>query len=778
MTRVRGTRPLNNARGLWPDAAPFTVETSSMNRLSLLMCYLALAAVAAVFSACGGGSSPAPGGGAATTPATFLLTDAPVDELSVFQVEVTGVDLIPTSGAASVQVFPVKVGQTLTVNLLNLQGVNALLSAASIPTGSYSSIELTYSNATAVDRLSNPLAVLPSTSGSILMNMVPKLTVGATPVSVQIDFDVNASISNLFTGTGGSLTLNPMVFAVQQGAGGPALSVQNLIGTVQSVGTQSLVVDGPAGAVAVTITAATRVVVGTVISTGITDLSTVLAVNQLVDVRGTLNAQGIAAKEIEVRGLPAQGGGAAVAGQQFEAIVVAVGTATAEVRVQDSNTTTLAPGTSQTVTLSASTVYGYENPVAAAGLSNLTPGQRVRIFGTSASALDAQRVSLKDTKLTGTVVSTDAVNLQASVTAASVGGLAVSGIANFTNPVTVQFTGAIPAGLAANGAFEASGVFSRSAPGVFDAVSAVAAAAREAEIEGYTYAVTSSSPLQFTLTGEGERLGLPNPATVTVELATGARVFERNKATRVVTPITEAALAAGLAAASYGEIKAKGSFSNGTLTAREVRVDTGTAGAGESEIEGSVYAVVAASPLEFTITGDGRRLGVTGSTTATVVLAANAVLGLKTPFSAALSPLTVAELTLGLQNNGYHEVEAKGTWNVSTQTLTATFVKAELAEDEVEGSAYTVTASSPLAFELTGVGMVGGAAFTGTVSVVLTPDATIVERGADSSDYAPILPAALATGLGNAAFDEVKLKGSYDPQTQVFTASEIRVRIR
>jgi hypothetical protein len=380
--------------------------------------------------------------------------------------------------------------------------------------------------------------------------------------------------------------------------------------------------------------------------------------------------------------------------------------------------------------------------------------------------------------MAGTVVSLDTMNLQATVTAASVGGLAASTITGLANPVTVQFTGSIPAGLALGGAFEASGVFSRSAPGVFDALSATPAAAREAELEGYTYAVTSSAPLQFTLTGEGERLGLPNPATVTVALATGARIFERNKATRVVTPISEATLLTGLNAASYGEIKARGSFSNGTLTASEIRVDTGAAGAGESEIEGSVYAFVAASPLEFTITGDGRRIGTTGSATATVVLAANAVLGVKTPLSATLAPLTIAELTLGIQNQAYHELEAKGTWNATTQTLTATFVKAELAEDEVEGSSYTIISTAPLSFTLTGVGTVAGATFSGTVTVLLTPDAAIVERGPDSSDELPLTLAEFATRLGTGTYDEVKLKGAYDPQTQVFTASELRVRIR
>src|SRR5690606_26767183 len=119
------------------------------------------------------------------------------------------------------------------------------------------------------------------------------------------------------------------------------------------------------------------------------------------------------------------------------------------------------------------------------------------------SALAAQRVSLKDTTLTGTVVSVDTNLLQVSVTVANSGGIAVSTITGFANPATVQFTGAIPAGLVASGSIEAKGLWSRSAPGVFDAFLANAAVAREAEVEGHTYAIVQSSPFQFSVTGEG-----------------------------------------------------------------------------------------------------------------------------------------------------------------------------------------------------------------------------------------------------------------------------------
>jgi len=749
-----------------------------MQRLTLLLSVMALAAVVTVVSACGGGGGTAApgGGGGTTTQASFLLTDAPVDELSVFQVEVTGVSLNPTGAGAAVPVFPATANQTLVVNLLNLQGVNSLLATAAIPQGSYSSVEFTFINASAVDAQSNVLSVLPATTGQITMNMVPALVVGATPVTVQIDFDVNASISNLITGVGGSLTLSPTVFAVQQGAGGPGLPVRDLIGTVQSVGTQSLTMNGPGGAVAVTITATTRVEVGGVVSTAVTNLANVIAVNQIVEVKGQMANQVITATEIEVRALPPQGGGAATLGRQLEGVVIALSTGSFDVKVQDSRTSTLQPGSTQTVTVTGTTAYAYENPVAAATFANLSLGQRVRVFGSSASALAAQRVSLKDTRLTGTVVSVDAQLLQASVTVASSGGLAVSGITGFTNPATVQFTGTIPTGLAANAAFESSGVWSRSAAGVFDALGAALATAREAEVEGYVYSVTTSSPLTFSLTGEGERIGAPNPVTVTVALASNVVILERNKQTKAITPITEAALATGLAASTYGEVKAKGSYSNGTLTATQIRVDTGSAGAGEFEIEGSVYAVTTASPLAFTITGDGRRLGTQGSLTANVVLSANAVIGVKTPLSTVLAPLTLAELTLGLQGSAYHEVEAKGSWNATTQTLTASFVKVELGEDELEGTTYTVVASSPLSFTLTGAGEIGGALFTGTVTVVLSPTAVLTERGPGSNEYLPVTLANFTTRLGASEYSEVKIKGSYDAQSQTFTAGEVRAR--
>jgi hypothetical protein len=640
---------------------------------------LALFAVGSV--ACGGGGG---GGSTAQTPGTptgtqtnFVLTDAPSNELSVFQVEITGVSISPVGPGAAVSVFPQTANQTQVVNLLAIAGVNQLMGSVSLTPGSYDEIALSFINASAVDLNNNALTVLPQTSGTITMQLIPAAVIGASAATFQIDFDVNNSVSSLVTGVGGSLTLSPTVIATQQGA---TLPVRELKGAVATVSTSSMTMTARGGTFNVTISPTTTVFANNAANTGVADLSALLAANDNVEVHGlfTPATQTVAATSIEKRRAATGGVGAPANGQEVQGIVTAITGTGFDVFVSDSRTSGFGPGSNQGIAVSASTSWYYDRPATTATSANLALGQAVRVIGSSASALSAQAVVLRETKLRGTVASIDTQAQTAALTAVSSGRLSVSAITGFSNPVTLSFGAALPAWVVANATLEAEGQFNVNTAGVFTVLEAEnESEANEAEIESSNYALASSSPLTITVTSAAS-------VAYTVTLAPGATIVERNKNSRTVTVITAAALETGIAATAYSSIKAEGTLNGTTITATKIRADIGGddgpgGGGMESELEGTTYSVTASSPLAFSLTGSGM-LGGTPATGATisVTLSANAVITLRNDTTKVTSAITAAELATGLAAGTYDEVTAKGSYTTTSTSMVASEIKVRI----------------------------------------------------------------------------------------------------
>ena len=118
---------------------------------------------------------------------------------------------------------------------------------------------------------------------------------------------------------------------------------------------------------------------------------------------------------------------------------------------------------------------------------------------------------------------------------------------------------------------EIEGHFNRSAPGVFDPVTAQAQGQNDDQIEGTTFRVVSSSPLTISVTGNAGVLG--NPLTLSVVTSAQTVVVERNKSTGATTAITLADLEAGIGAGRYVELRAKGRVTGSTLSATSIRAD-------------------------------------------------------------------------------------------------------------------------------------------------------------------------------------------------------------
>jgi hypothetical protein len=444
-----------------------------------VLALLALSALFPVLAACSEPSDPAPMSleepGFGTWPhasALFVLTDRPVDNLSVFQVELTGIAIRPVGGTPRtvLPMSPVPVF-TLVVNLLNPQAVSRILGWAMLSPLYYDQISLSYVNATAMDNAANTLTVLPQTSGTVTIDFSPVLLRGDSWSFFQTDFDVAASVSNIVPGPGGSLTLNPTISVTRQP---PALLVHEYKGMVESVTANFMKISSYVGGLStgtilvhtVYITPSTSVVKSGATSVGVTNLASLIAAGDLVKVNGSLTT---AFFPITATAIQVQDNGDDFQNDRYlDGIVTSISPEGFDVRVQWGGNSAIAPGTSQTVGLSGTTGWSYEYLHTAATAENLTVGQAVRVTGTPTSALDARRVSLSETRLSGTVTAVNAVANQVTVTVTRIGRMDAEALAGFSNPVTLQYPGTLPASVVPNSAVEVQGAFNRTASGVFD----------------------------------------------------------------------------------------------------------------------------------------------------------------------------------------------------------------------------------------------------------------------------------------------------------------------
>lgn len=171
-----------------------------MNELRLVrrlrLCALILTS-AFIISSCGGG-----GTSGAATPATgtvmFLLTDAPIDDLSAIYLEITEATLIGGNGQQTI------FSGNKIINLLDLENFNEPVAFGEVLAGDYTKIRLQISSLELVDKVTERSAFLSlPANGKIDLLDQGRFTVfpGRTLV-VEIDIDANKSIHIVGTGNG------------------------------------------------------------------------------------------------------------------------------------------------------------------------------------------------------------------------------------------------------------------------------------------------------------------------------------------------------------------------------------------------------------------------------------------------------------------------------------------------------------------------------------------------------------------------------------------------
>src|SRR3990172_2824087 len=146
----------------------------------LLVAVLGLLALLGL-SACGESGT----GGPAAGTVTLAMTDAPSDELEALTVTIESATLIGEPGQVPIPLDDAPI----TLNLLDLDGINRILAAASVPAGTYSKLRLQISNATVTwpDETTEPVTIV--ANGKVDLNFQGTIKIadgGAT--TIQLDF--------------------------------------------------------------------------------------------------------------------------------------------------------------------------------------------------------------------------------------------------------------------------------------------------------------------------------------------------------------------------------------------------------------------------------------------------------------------------------------------------------------------------------------------------------------------------------------------------------------
>ncbi len=155
-------------------------------------------------AACGSGTS-----GPAAGTVTLAMTDAPSDALDALTVTIESATLIGDAGQAPI---PLPDDAPITLNLLDLDGINQILATASVPAGTYSKLRLQISHATVTwpDETIEPVTIVANGKVDLNFQGTIEITDGGT-TTIQLDFSAEDSLKLTETGDG-KLILRPQIF--------------------------------------------------------------------------------------------------------------------------------------------------------------------------------------------------------------------------------------------------------------------------------------------------------------------------------------------------------------------------------------------------------------------------------------------------------------------------------------------------------------------------------------------------------------------------------------
>jgi hypothetical protein len=295
-----------------------------------LACALIMALALAV--GCGGGGSsftagsPTPTPPAGSTSAQVRFGDAPADSVIAFEVSVSALSLTPAGGGSAVTVT---VPANNRIELTHASGKFEPFVAGNLPQGTFSAANLTLVNSelTFLSSTGTPVHINGPASASITVPLSPNVTIGASPLVLNIDVNVANSITTS-AGVVNGISFGPTSFNITAKAPGAANNqqdddgeIEDVQGTVTAVNGSSFTLKLQNGSTLTFTTDST-----TEFKDGVTGVAGLL--NQVVTVEGFTKSDGsLFAKEVE--GLENQNGG------ELEGIITAMSGTTLTVTAQD-----------------------------------------------------------------------------------------------------------------------------------------------------------------------------------------------------------------------------------------------------------------------------------------------------------------------------------------------------------------------------------------------------------------------------------------------------------
>jgi hypothetical protein len=309
-----------------------TQNKHSISPVAKFISVFALLALIAVASGCGGGGSsltanptPTPAG---ANSAQVRFGDAPADSVISFEVSVSALSLTPAGGGSPVSV---SVPANNRIELTHASGKFEPFIAGNLPQGTFSAANLTLANSelTFLTTAGTPVHINGPASASISVPLNPNLTIGSSPLVLNIDVNVGASISTTAAGVVNGIAFTPASFNITAKAPGVAANqqdddgeIEDVQGTVTAVNGSSFTFKvGQTGSLMTFNTDGT-----TEFKDGVTSVAGLL--NQVVTVEGFTRADGsLFAKEVE--GLENANGG------EVEGLITSISGTTLTVNAQD-----------------------------------------------------------------------------------------------------------------------------------------------------------------------------------------------------------------------------------------------------------------------------------------------------------------------------------------------------------------------------------------------------------------------------------------------------------
>jgi len=295
---------------------------------------LVLVAALALAVGCGGGgsaTSTATGPTPTPTPANSAATqvrfgDAPADSVISFEVTVSSLTLTPAGGGTAVSI---PVGANNRLELSHASGKFEPFALGSLPQGSFSAANLTLANSelTFLTATGTPVHINGPASASVTVPLSPALTIGTSPLVLNID--VNLANSVTLTGTTiTGISFGPSSFSIVAKAPGAQAGqqdddgeIEDVRGTVASATANSFVLTVGQSKASLTFSFDAT----TQFSDGVT--AATLA-NQIVKVEGFTKSDGsLFAKEVE--GLEAS------SGAEMESLITAISGTTLTISADD-----------------------------------------------------------------------------------------------------------------------------------------------------------------------------------------------------------------------------------------------------------------------------------------------------------------------------------------------------------------------------------------------------------------------------------------------------------